>query len=102
MKMWLVLGFFAQALFTTRFLVQWIASEKQKQSVIPIYFWYLSLAGGTLLLVYAIHIKDPVFIAGQSVGVFIYARNLMLIYKQKKKTSKGKSFQTSQKDIPEK
>ena len=100
--MWLVLGFFAQAIFTTRFLVQWIASEKQKQSVVPVYFWYLSLAGGFLLLTYAIHIKDPVFIAGQSVGVFIYARNLMLIYKQKKNVSKNRSFQTGQKNTLEK
>jgi lipid-A-disaccharide synthase-like uncharacterized protein len=100
MKMWLVLGFFAQALFTTRFLVQWIASEKQKQSVVPIYFWYISLAGGFLLLTYAIHIKDPVFIAGQSAGVFIYVRNLMLIYKQKKKASKETSLQNGQKGIP--
>jgi lipid-A-disaccharide synthase-like uncharacterized protein len=97
MKLWLVLGFFAQALFTTRFLVQWIASEKQKQSVVPIYFWYISLAGGLLLLIYAIHIKDPVFILGQSAGVFIYTRNLMLIYKQKKKTSKS---ETSQSEAP--
>jgi lipid-A-disaccharide synthase-like uncharacterized protein len=98
MKLWLVLGFFAQALFTTRFLVQWIASEKQKQSVVPIYFWYISLAGGLLLLIYAIHIKDPVFILGQSAGVFIYTRNLMLIYKQKKNASKT---ETSPRETPE-
>ena len=100
MKLWLVLGFFAQALFTTRFLVQWIASEKQKKSVIPIYFWYISLAGGLLLLTYAIHIKDPVFIVGQSAGVFVYMRNLMLIYKQKKNMSKEKSFNPDQKETP--
>ena len=102
MKPWLILGFFAQALFTTRFLVQWIASEKQKQSVVPIYFWYISLAGGLLLLTYAIHIKDPVFILGQSAGVFIYTRNLMLIYKQKKKTSQKDTFKHGQKETPEK
>jgi lipid-A-disaccharide synthase-like uncharacterized protein len=84
MDFWLILGFSAQALFGFRFLVQWIASEKQKKSVIPIYFWYLSLAGGLLLLLYAIHIKDPVFILGQSTGVFIYLRNLTLIYKGKR------------------
>jgi lipid-A-disaccharide synthase-like uncharacterized protein len=99
MKLWLVLGFFAQALFTTRFLVQWIASEKRKQSVVPIYFWYISLAGGLLLLTYAIHIKDPVFILGQSAGVFVYTRNLMLIYKQKKNASKT---ETGQRETPEK
>ena len=91
MNFWLVLGFFAQALFATRFLVQWIASERRKESVVPIYFWYISLAGGILLLTYAIHIKDPVFILGQSTGVFIYTRNLMLIRKQKKSKSIKKS-----------
>ncbi|UCC66952.1 MAG: lipid-A-disaccharide synthase N-terminal domain-containing protein [Deltaproteobacteria bacterium] len=68
-----------------RFLVQWVVSEKRGKSVIPIYFWYLSLFGGLTLLTYAIHIKDPVFIVGQSMGAFIYIRNLMLIYKNKKK-----------------
>jgi lipid-A-disaccharide synthase-like uncharacterized protein len=81
----LVLGFVAQILFSARFLVQWIASEKAKKSVIPISFWFLSLAGGGLLLIYAIGRKDPVFILGQSVGVFIYSRNLYFIYKEKHK-----------------
>ena len=85
MKFWLIVGFGGQICFFMRFLVQWIASEKKGMSVIPIYFWYLSLAGGLTLLVYAIHIKDPVFILGQSCGSFIYIRNLMLIYKNKKK-----------------
>jgi len=80
MSFWLGLGFFAQLLFALRFVVQWIASERQKRSVVPIYFWYLSFGGGTLLLIYAIHIRDPVFILGQSTGLFVYARNLMLIY----------------------
>ena len=84
MDFWLALGLFAQALFSLRFLVQWIASEKQKESVIPVYFWYFSLGGGTLLLIYAIHRKDPVFILGQSMGVFIYIRNLMLTYSKNK------------------
>ena len=84
MDFWLALGLFAQALFSLRFLVQWIASEKQKESVIPVYFWYFSLSGGTLLLIYAIHRKDPVFILGQSMGVFIYVRNLMLTYSKNK------------------
>lgn len=84
MDFWLALGLFAQALFSLRFLVQWIASEKQKESVIPIYFWYFSLSGGALLLIYAIHRKDPVFILGQSMGVFIYIRNLMLTYSKNK------------------
>lgn len=67
-----------------RFLVQWLVSEKRGKSVIPIYFWYLSLLGGLTLLTYAIHIRDPVFIVGQSMGSFIYVRNLMLIHKNKK------------------
>jgi lipid-A-disaccharide synthase-like uncharacterized protein len=76
---WLVLGFVAQALFASRFIVQWISSERAGQSVVPIAFWYLSLGGALLLLIYAIYRKDPVFIIGQSVGGFIYARNLALI-----------------------
>jgi lipid-A-disaccharide synthase-like uncharacterized protein len=73
---WLVLGFLAQALFTMRFLVQWIASERAGKSVVPIAFWFFSIGGGALLLVYALYRRDPVFIAGQAFGVFIYARNL--------------------------
>ena len=73
---WLALGFFAQALFTARFLVQWIASERAGRSVIPIAFWFFSIGGGALLLVYALYRRDPVFIAGQAFGVFVYARNL--------------------------
>ena len=75
---WIVLGFVAQGLFTMRFLVQWIASERQKKSVVPVAFWYLSVAGGGLLLVYAIYRKDPVFILGQATGLIVYVRNLML------------------------
>lgn len=85
MNGWLIVGFGAQICFFMRFLVQWVVSEKRGKSVIPIYFWYLSLFGGLTLLTYAIHIKDPVFIVGQSMGSFIYIRNLMLIYKNKKK-----------------
>jgi lipid-A-disaccharide synthase-like uncharacterized protein len=75
---WIVLWFVAQGLFTMRFLVQWIASERQKKSVVPVAFWYLSVAGGGLLLVYAIYRKDPVFILGQATGLVVYVRNLML------------------------
>lgn len=73
---WIALGFMAQLLFTGRFLVQWIASERQNRMVIPIAFWFFSIGGGVLLLIYAIHRRDPVFIAGQAFGVFVYARNL--------------------------
>jgi len=81
---WLYLGLAAQLCFTMRFLIQWIASEIKKESVIPVYFWYFSLLGSLGLLIYAVHRKDPVFILGQSAGCFIYIRNLMLIYKKKK------------------
>ncbi len=77
--LWLIVGFLGQALFSARFLVQWVYSERQKQSVVPIAFWFLSLAGSFTLLAYAIHRKDPVFILGQSMGFLIYTRNLMLI-----------------------
>jgi lipid-A-disaccharide synthase-like uncharacterized protein len=76
--LWLGVGFLGQALFFSRFLVQWLASEKAKRSVIPMAFWYLSLGGGTVLLIYAIHLGDPVFIIGQSTGAFIYLRNVWL------------------------
>ncbi len=73
---WLAIGFVGQAFFFSRFLVQWIASEKAGKSIIPMAFWYLSLGGGLTLFVYALHIGDPVFILGQSCGAFIYLRNL--------------------------
>jgi len=81
---WLLLGFAGQALFSARFLVQWISSERRKQSFIPIAFWYFSLAGGATLFAYALHIGDPVFILGQSMGVLIYSRNLYFIHKQRR------------------
>ncbi|MBR9705623.1 hypothetical protein GOV14_01175 [Candidatus Pacearchaeota archaeon] len=87
---WLILGFGAQLLFFLRFFLQWIASEKRKESYIPGYFWYLSLFGGLGLLIYSIHIKDVVFIIGQSSGVLIYARNIILIKKTKKRKKKRK------------
>ena len=81
---WIVLGFVAQAMFTMRFVVQWIASEREKRSVVPVAFWFFSLGGGTLLLVYAIQRQDPVFIAGQAMGLFIYVRNLWLIFNERR------------------
>lgn len=86
---WLIIGFTGQALFSMRFLIQWIKSEREKRSTIPIAFWYFSLAGGISLLVYAIHRKDPVFILGQSTGVFIYTRNLYLIYRERRQAGSG-------------
>ena len=79
---WLILGFVGQALFSMRFLIQWVYSEKNKRSMIPTAFWYFSLAGGLTLLSYAILREDPVFIVGQGAGLFIYMRNLMLIRKE--------------------
>ena len=81
--LWILFGFIAQAMFFMRFLVQWIASERARRSVVPVAFWFFSVAGGTLLLVYAIYRRDPVFIAGQSTGLIIYARNLWLIYRER-------------------
>ncbi len=80
---WLILGFIGQFLFGMRFLVQWVCSEKKKESYIPVGFWYLSIAGGLILLVYAIYRRDPVFILGQFVGIFVYIRNLFLINSRK-------------------
>ena len=74
----LVLGFSGQALFATRFLIQWICSERKKESYVPVVFWYFSLAGGVLLLIYAVNRKDPVFIVGQGSGLVVYMRNLRL------------------------
>lgn len=76
---WIALGFVAQALFMMRFVVQWIASERARRSVVPVAFWVFSLGGGLLLLAYAIHREDPVFIVGQGLGLVVYVRNLMLI-----------------------
>ena len=81
---WLVLGFAAQALFTMRFLVQWIASERAGHSVIPLAFWIFSIGGGVLLLAYALYRRDAVFIAGQAFGVFVYLRNLYFVLRDRK------------------
>jgi lipid-A-disaccharide synthase-like uncharacterized protein len=78
-RWWLLLGFGGQAVFMGRFLIQWLASERDRRSVIPVSFWYLSIAGALVLLVYAVHRRDPVFVAGQGLGVAIYLRNLQLI-----------------------
>jgi lipid-A-disaccharide synthase-like uncharacterized protein len=77
-----IFGLVGQACFFSRFLIQWLVSEKQGRSVMPTAFWYLSLIGGTMVLIYAIWRRDPVFTLGQSVGVFVYTRNLMLIHRR--------------------
>ena len=81
---WVVLGMVAQLLFTMRFIVQWVASERAGHSVIPMAFWIFSIFGGLLLLVYALYRKDVVFIAGQAFGVFVYLRNLYFVMRDRK------------------
>jgi lipid-A-disaccharide synthase-like uncharacterized protein len=88
---WLVVGFIGQALFGMRFIIQWIISEKRGESVIPLPFWYFSIGGSLILLSYAIHKQDPVFILGQSLGSIIYIRNLILISRKKKAMAIGNS-----------
>jgi lipid-A-disaccharide synthase-like uncharacterized protein len=80
---WVLFGFLGQAMFTMRFIVQWIASEKRKESVIPVAFWYFSLGGGLILLTYAIRQMDPVFIAAYLLNPIIYSRNLYFIHKKR-------------------
>ena len=80
--MWLAVGFLGQALFSARFILQWIASEREKRSVVPVAFWWFSLLGGITLLTYAIHRRDPVFILGQSAGLIVYLRNLYFVRRE--------------------
>ena len=82
---WLVIGLFGQLLFSMRFILQWLASEKIKRSIVPNVFWYFSLGGGIVLFVYAIYRRDPVFIIGQGAGIFIYLRNIYFILKHHEK-----------------
>jgi lipid-A-disaccharide synthase-like uncharacterized protein len=82
-ELWYVIGFLGQICFFSRFLVQWIASEVQHKSIVPLAFWFFSIGGGLLLLAYSIWRKDPVFIAGQSLGQLIYFRNLVLIRRER-------------------
>jgi lipid-A-disaccharide synthase-like uncharacterized protein len=81
---WLVLGYAGQALFSMRFIVQWLASEWAGRSVIPIAFWFFSIGGGVLLFLYALYIHDPVFILGQGAGLFVYLRNLYFVVRERK------------------
>ena len=86
---WVVLGFIAQGLFTMRFLVQWIATERARKSVVPVSFWFFSVGGGLLLLIYALYRRDPVFIAGQGLGLFVYLQNLYFIIQGRKTAIDG-------------
>lgn len=89
-EMWTVIGFVAQGLFFGRFFIQWIASERKGESTVPVAFWFLSVLGGSMLLLYALHQRDPVFVFGQAGGLVIYLRNLMLIYKKTPLTTGAK------------
>jgi lipid-A-disaccharide synthase-like uncharacterized protein len=81
----LVIGFGGQGLFASRFLIQWISSESAGKSVIPVGFWYFSIGGGFVMLIYAIWREDPVFMSGQGLGLIIYLRNLYFIFREKNK-----------------
>lgn len=83
-KLWVAVGFIGQAVFSARFIVQWIVSERRKQSVIPNSFWALSIAGSLILLSYALYRRDPVFILGQAFGILVYGRNLWMIAQGRK------------------
>ncbi len=85
MTFWLIVGFLGQVLFFSRFLVQWIASERRGESIVPVSFWYFSLGGSSLLLSYAIYRRDPVFIVGQCFGFFVYTRNLVFISRKSRR-----------------
>lgn len=99
--LWLMVGFLGQAVFTARFLAQWVASERRRDSVVPVVFWWLSLVGGVILLSYAIHRRDPVITVGQSMGVFIYLRNLMLVAKGKRRADRRRARAASDPGGPE-
>lgn len=88
-KPWVLIGFLGQFLFMMRFVVQWVHSERLKKSVVPVAFWFFSLGGGAILLIYAIYQKDPVFIMGQGLGLLIYLRNLTLIFGAPKETKRS-------------
>jgi lipid-A-disaccharide synthase-like uncharacterized protein len=78
-KIWLAVGFSAQLMFSMRFIVQWIASERARRSIVPETFWYFSLLGGAMLFAYAVYRLDPVFMLGQGMGLVIYSRNIYFI-----------------------
>lgn len=88
---WQAIGFVGQGVFTARFLVQWIASEKRRDAVVPIAFWWLSLIGGATLLSYAVYQRDRVFIVGQGMGLVVYVRNLMLIARRQKRVDRAEA-----------
>ena len=88
-EIWVTFGLIGQAMFFGRFLVQWIASERAGRSVIPVAFWFLSIAGGAVVLIYSIYRLDPVFIIGNTTGVLIYGRNLFLVRREKRQAARA-------------
>ena len=86
---WIIVGLLGQAVFAARFLIQWIASERARKSVIPVTFWFASIVGSLVLLAYSIHRHDPVFILGQAAGLLIYSRNLALINGERRRKSES-------------
>lgn len=92
--LWVAFGLAGQIIFGSRFIIQWIASERKKVSYIPIVFWYLSISGGIITLVYAIHIRDTVFTISQGAGLLVYLRNLMLIYSRRSHALSGTTQST--------
>ena len=84
---WILIGYAGQSLFAMRFIVQWLASERVGRSVMPVAFWFFSMGGGVLLLVYALYIRDPVFIIGQGLGLFVYLRNLFFVFRERRTTA---------------
>jgi len=86
---WIGVGLGGQALFSMRFLLQWIMSERARRSVVPELFWYFSLGGGLTLFAYAVHRQDPVFMIGQATGLIIYSRNIWLIQREKRERRDG-------------
>lgn len=88
---WTAIGFLGQAMFSARFIVQWFASERAGRSIVPDLFWHFSIAGGVILLAYAVFKRDPVFILGQGAGLFVYLRNLHLIIRERRRGGAGKA-----------
>ena len=97
---WLAIGFLGQSLFSARFIVQWLVSEKRRTSVTPVAFWYFSLAGGVILLAYALHRHDKVFIVGQASGLLVYIRNLMLLARPRREGAVDAVLTPSQDTAP--
>jgi lipid-A-disaccharide synthase-like uncharacterized protein len=87
--LWVGIGFVGQSLFFSRWLLQWVVSERKAESQIPVSFWYMSLIGSVIVLAYAIHKMDPVFMVGQGVGTLVYVRNIMLVHRTKKRVVSG-------------